>query len=123
MGRIPLELPAEFIRELDSPPPPTYAEHGSNECGNCLHMRRDRRGLPVPAGLDGKLGDTAKLPKAAVALIARFYAGLGHCMLSPPVPGRNRVSVFPTTHVSWACQFQTPVLDGELMAEALPKPG
>jgi hypothetical protein len=109
MERKPLALPPEFLHELACPPPPTYAQHEPGECGHCLHMRRAPGGLPVPAQLDHRTGRQAQKPLSANPPEVRaLYAGLGFCMLSPPVPGRNLVSVFPTTHVSWTCQYQTP---------------
>lgn len=107
MDRKPLALPPEFLHELEFPPPPTYAQHEPGECGGCIHMRRAPGGFPVPTQLD-KTGGQAQDPLSARPEVKAFYAGLGYCMLSPPVPGRHLVSVFPTTHASWTCQYQTP---------------
>ncbi len=112
MVREAFELPPEFIRQLECPPPPTYADHAPDECGACVHMRRSPAGVPLPANFeDDPVPDgTTKRPRLASEhpVVRQFYNGLGYCMLSPPVPGRIRVSVYPTTHVSWTCQFQTP---------------
>ncbi len=63
MDRKPLALPPDFLRELDFPPPPTYAQHELGECGGCMHMRRAPGGLPVPAQLDHKTGGPAEPAK------------------------------------------------------------
>jgi hypothetical protein len=76
---------------------------GEPICLGCYHFTRADPPIEPPQGELDRSHPPNVDPVDWKQAVTRRYAGLGFCTSQPPLPGKDGVGYWPTTHVSWRC--------------------